>query len=149
MPGDYRDRLEAWKVRSPVVKFNAALSALPDWTAAPGETLARPREDRRHARPRCRPARVRGVRGGEPSVGFGEIYLQTGYDPTPAPEGIHLISVFGQYAPYELAEGDWDSRREEVARQFIDLIGTFAPASRTCLEHHEVLGPPDIEARSA
>ena len=37
MPADYRDRLEAWKVRSPVVKFNAALTALPEWTAAPGE----------------------------------------------------------------------------------------------------------------
>ena len=67
---------------------------------------------------------------GEPAVGFGEIYIQTGYDPTPAPEGHHLLSVFGQYAPYELAEGDWDSRRDEVARQFIDLIGRFAPGLR-------------------
>ena len=33
----YRERLERWKVRSPVVKFNAALDRLPDWTAAPGE----------------------------------------------------------------------------------------------------------------
>ena len=33
----YRERLEAWKVRSPVVKFNAALERLPTWTAAPGE----------------------------------------------------------------------------------------------------------------
>ena len=35
-PG-FRERLEAWKVRSPVVKFNASLSRLPNWTAAPGE----------------------------------------------------------------------------------------------------------------
>ena len=67
---------------------------------------------------------------GEPAVGFGEIYIQTGYDPTPAPEGHHLLSVFGQYAPYELAEGDWDARRDEVARQFIDLIDRFAPGLR-------------------
>ncbi len=32
----YRERLERWKVRSPVVKFNAALERLPDWSAAPG-----------------------------------------------------------------------------------------------------------------
>ena len=31
------DALEAWKIRSPVVKFNASLTALPNWTAAPGE----------------------------------------------------------------------------------------------------------------
>ena len=39
---------------------------------------------------------------GEPAVGFGEIYVQTVHDPSPAPEGKHLMSVFGQYAPYEL-----------------------------------------------
>jgi phytoene dehydrogenase-like protein len=73
--------------------------------------------------------------------------MQTGYDPTPAPEGRHLMSVFGQYAPYTPSEGDWDSRREDVARQFIDLIGRFAPDIEDCLEHYKVLGPPDIESR--
>ena len=53
---------------------------------------------------------------GEPAVAFGEIYIQTGYDPSPAPEGKHLMSVFGQYAPYEIADGDWDARRDGVAR---------------------------------
>ena len=62
VPADYRARLEAWKIRSPVVKFNAALNRLPDWTAAPGEDLARARDDRRHRRPRGRPARLRGLR---------------------------------------------------------------------------------------
>ena len=61
-PPTTAQRLEDWKVRSPVVKFNAALSALPEWTAAPGETLAGARDDRRHRRPRGRPARLRGVR---------------------------------------------------------------------------------------
>src|SRR3954471_1124476 len=37
MPDDYRTRLEQWKIRSPVVKFNAALNALPEWTAAAGQ----------------------------------------------------------------------------------------------------------------
>src|SRR5215470_9612820 len=37
VPADYRERLEQWKIRSPVVKFNAALNALPEWTAARGE----------------------------------------------------------------------------------------------------------------
>jgi phytoene dehydrogenase-like protein len=80
-------------------------------------------------------------------VGFGEVYIQTGYDATPAPAGKHLLSVFGQYAPYDLAEGTWDTRREEVARQFIDLIDRFAPDFDDCLESYEVLGPPDIEQR--
>ena len=36
-PAAYRARLDAWQIRSPVVKFNAALTRLPTWTAAPGE----------------------------------------------------------------------------------------------------------------
>ena len=114
----YRERLEDWKVRSPVVKFNAALDRLPDWTAAPGEDwparatidACGPMEEAQAAFERCA--------AGEPAVAFGEIYIQTGYDPSPAPEGEELMSVFGQYAPYDIADGDWDSaprrRREAV-----------------------------------
>jgi phytoene dehydrogenase-like protein len=147
VPADYRERLEAWKIRSPVVKFNAALSALPEWTAAPGERWPA------HATINCtgtmdeaQAAFERCARG-EPAVAFGEVYIQTGYDPSPAPEGHHLVSVFGQYAPYDLDKGTWNERRGEVARQFIDLIARFSPTFESRLEHYEVLGPPDIEKR--
>jgi phytoene dehydrogenase-like protein len=143
----FRQRLEDWKVRSPVVKFNAALDRLPTWNAAPGETwpaqatidVCGSMDEAQKAFETCA--------AGEPAVGFGEIYIQTGYDPTPAPEGKHLLSVFGQYAPYEISDGDWDSRRDDVAKQFIDLISRFAPDLPDCLIDHEVLGPRDIEER--
>ncbi len=144
---DYRARLEAWKVRSPVVKFNASLSRLPNWTAAPGqEWPARATIDLTAGIDECQRA-FEACAAGEPAVGFGEIYIQTGYDKTPAPEGKHLLSVFGQYAPYEIADGDWDSRRADVSKQFVDLISRFAPDFPDCLEDSEVLGPPDIESR--
>jgi phytoene dehydrogenase-like protein len=147
VPGGYRDRLERWKVRSPVVKFNAALDRLPSWTAAPGEAWpARATIDVTGTMDDAQRAFEAAERG-EPAVAFGEIYIQTGYDPGPAPEGKHLLSVFGQYAPYELAEGSWDSRRGEVARQFIELIDRFAPGFEDTLAEYEVLGPPDIEDR--
>jgi phytoene dehydrogenase-like protein len=146
MPGDYRARLEDWDIRSPVVKFNSTLSRLPSWTAAPGETfMARGTvdvttglDDAQTAFERCA--------AGEAAVGFGEIYVQTLHDPSPAPPGKHLMSVFGQYAPYDVT-GGWDARRDEVARQFIDLISRFAPDFEDCLEQYEVLGAPDIEQR--
>lgn len=145
--GDYRQRLEDWSARSPVVKFNAALDGLPDWSAANGEAwparsmieLTDGIDSAQDAFERCK--------AGEPVVGFAEVYTQTGFDPTPAPEGKHLISVFGQYAPYDLADGDWDSARDGVARQFIELIDRFAPGFEDILIDHEVLGPPDIESR--
>jgi len=146
VPPAYRSRLEAWDIRSPVVKFNAALRRLPSWTAAPGESfMARGvvdvttgLDDAQRAFERCD--------AGEPAVAFGEIYVQTGHDPSPAPAGRHLLSVFGQYAGYHL-DGGWPARREEVARQFVDLIARFAPDFPDCLESYEVLGPPDIEER--
>ena len=126
----YRERLEGWKVRSPVVKFNAALGACRtgaplrarEWPARVTIDATGTIEEAQRAFEECE--------RGEPAVAFGEIYIQTGYDPSPAPEGKHLMSVFGQYAPYALSDGDWESRREAVARQFIDLIDGFAPASR-------------------
>ena len=46
------------------------------------------------------------------------------------------MSVFCQYVPYELAEGDWDSRRDEIADMALDAIEatppTCATASRRC-----------------
>ena len=38
-------------------------------------------------------------------------------------------------------------RRDEVAKQFIDLIARFAPNFPDIIENYEVLGPPDIEER--
>jgi phytoene dehydrogenase-like protein len=145
--GPYRQRLEAWKIRSPVVKFNASLERLPSWTAAPGESWpARATIDATGTMAEAQAA-FETCAAGEPAVAFGEIYIQTGYDPSPAPEGKHLMSVFGQYAPYELSAGDWDSRRDDVARQFVSLISRFAPDLESCIIDHEVLGPPDIESR--
>jgi phytoene dehydrogenase-like protein len=57
------------------------------------------------------------------------------------------MSVFAQYAPYELAEGNWDSRRDEIGGMILDAIAVHAPDVHDCVEHMEVLGPPDIEAR--
>jgi phytoene dehydrogenase-like protein len=144
LPTDYEQRLNDWKIRSPVVKFNASLTRLPRWTAAPDSDFpARATVDVTTGLDDAQRAFERCARG-EAAIGFGEIYVQTGYDPTPAPPGRHLMSVFGQYAPYDF---DWADRREEVARQFIDLIARFAPDFPDVLEHYEVLGPPDIEQR--
>jgi phytoene dehydrogenase-like protein len=144
---DFRSRVESWDVRSPVVKFNAALSRLPSWSAAPGETfMAKGTIDVTTGMDEAQKS-FEACDRGEPAVGFGEIYVQTLHDPSPAPPDRHLLSVFGQYAPYQLHNGGWDARREEVARQFIELIGRFAPDFEDCIEFYEVLGPPDIEER--
>ncbi len=57
------------------------------------------------------------------------------------------MSAFCQYAPYELAEGDWDSRRDEIAAMILDAIAVHAPDLHDCVESFDLLGPPDIESR--
>lgn len=146
VPPAMRERLEGWDVRSATVKLNAALSDLPTFTAAPDDRfmtlgtvdLTLGIDAAQRAFERCTEGRA--------AIDFGEVYFQTGHDPSVAPPGRHLISIFCQYAPYDL-EGGWAGGRDGVARQVIDLLERFAPGFASTIQAYELLGPPDIEAR--
>jgi phytoene dehydrogenase-like protein len=146
IPGDYRERLEGWKVRSPVVKLNAALSRLPAFTAGGSVDAHRAMVTVTHGLDAAQEAFEACVRG-DLRIGFAELYFQSAHDPSVAPPGRQTMAAFAQYAPYELAEGDWESRRTEVGELVLDLIEAYAPDVRACVEEYEVLGPPDIESR--
>jgi phytoene dehydrogenase-like protein len=45
------------------------------------------------------------------------IKVPTLADPSMAPEGKHVLSIFGGHAPYTLREGTWDERRDEALCQ--------------------------------
>jgi phytoene dehydrogenase-like protein len=146
LPPDYRDRLESWDVRSGVVKLNAALDKLPTFTAAGSLEPHRAMVTVTHGLDATQAA-FESCQRGEPAVAWAELYFQTAYDQSVAPAGSHVMSAFAQYAPYELAEGDWDSRRGEIGDQVLDLIETYAPDLRGCVIETQVLGPRDIEER--
>jgi len=76
-----------------------------------------------------------------------ELYFQSAYDPTIALDGKHVMSVFAQYVPYAFAEGDWHTRRDEVADLVLASIGRFCSNIPSAVEHIEVMGPPDIEKK--
>jgi phytoene dehydrogenase-like protein len=85
------------------------------------------------------------ARRGQPAPAWCELYFQTAYDQSVAPPGGHTMSVFAQYAPYELAEGDWDGERERIADLVVAEIARFAPDVADCIVERQVLGPPDVE----
>jgi phytoene dehydrogenase-like protein len=145
-PPTFRQRLESWDVKSPVVKLNAALTRLPTFPAAGDVEPHRAMVTVTSGLDAAQDA-FEACKRGEPGIAFAELYFQTAYDPTVAPPGRHVMSAFCQYAPYELAEGDWDSRRDEIRDRILDLIAASAPDVRECVEYAEVLGPPDIESR--
>jgi len=146
VPADYRARLEGWRTDSPVVKLNAGLRRLPEFSAAgtvePHRAMVSVTPGLEAAQKACD-----ACRRGEPRIGFAELYFQTAYDASVAPPGRHTMSVFAQYAPHGLAEGDWESRRAEIGELVLDAVAAYAPDVRECVEHMEVLGPPDIERR--
>ncbi len=146
VPDDYRARIEQWEVRSPVVKVNIALSRLPTFTAAGS---VEPHRAMVTVTPGIDAAQAAfdACKRGEPRIGFAELYFQTAYDQSVAPAGSHTMSAFAQYAPYELADGDWARRASEIGELVLDLIETYAPDLRECIEELDVLGPPEIEAR--
>ena len=145
-PTSWRSRVEAWDVRSPVVKLNRGLVRLPRFTAAGGPEIFRSMvvlstgiDDTQAA--------FAAACAGEPALQWCELYFQTAHDPSVAPVGRHTLSVFAQYAPYALAVGTWDSRRSSIAERLLARIALWAPDIADCIEHWELLGPPDIEAR--
>ena len=148
VPEAFRSRVEAWRSESPVLKINCALSRLPHFPqAAPGVQPHRAMVTISH-RNRRHPGRLRGQPAGESRrPAWCELYFHTAYDPSVAPPGRHAMSVFAQYVPYQLGQGDWESRREAIADRAMTAIAQFAPDVAECVVHRQVLGPPDVEAR--
>ena len=74
-----------------------------------------------------------------------ELTLPTSVDRTIAPPGKHILSMFVQYAPYQLAEGNWDSRRESFGDRCIEVLARYAPNVPGAILHRQVLTPLDLE----
>jgi phytoene dehydrogenase-like protein len=66
-------------------------------------------------------------------------------DPTVAPPGRHLMSMFVQYGPYELRDGSWDDTREAFADRCFDLLDEYAPNFKRAVIARQVLAPVDLE----
>ena len=78
-----------------------------------------------------------------------EPYIDIGFpsavDPSVAPVGKHVVACFVQYAPYELAESNWDSQREAFGDTVQATIAKYAPDFPDVILHRQVLTPLDIE----
>jgi len=145
----WKRRVDEVPMKSATVKFNAALAELPNFTARPGTrmphhlaTINTP-----VSREEWKQGHADAMAGRLPKRVWTEIYLQTAYDPSVAPEGKHLMSVFSQYVPHTFASGTWDDRREAAGDLVQSSIGRFCSNFPDAVLQREVLGPPDVEAR--
>jgi len=78
---------------------------------------------------------------------YVDMMIPTLTDPTMAPPGKHMMSVFVQYCPATLADGDWTpEKRDAFGQTVIDAIATFSPNFKDLIRHAEVRTPHEIEA---
>ena len=146
LPPDFLEEVRRYKFRGSSGKVNLALDALPDFKCLPGPG-----------------AHLRGAISISPSVE----YMERAYDdakygnysrhpyidmvipsltnPTVAPPGKHVMSCFVQYAPYKLAEGNWDEKREAFGDNVINTVAEFAPNLKNIIIGRQVLTPLDME----
>jgi phytoene dehydrogenase-like protein len=145
---DFAKQIKRFKMRGSSGKVNLALDALPEFACLPGfgphmrgditiapsiEFLERAYDDAKYGSFSKRP--------------FMDIVIPSLTDPTVAPPGKHVMSIFVQYAPYNLKEGaaDWPNQREAFGDAVIDTLATYMPNIKDRILHRQVLTPWDLE----
>jgi Phytoene dehydrogenase and related proteins len=69
-------------------------------------------------------------------------------DPTLAPEGRHTLFIWGQYYPYELANGArWQDIEEREADKLIEVVSRYAPNVKNSILDRFIQSPLDLEKR--
>ena len=152
LPDDLRMQVKRFKMRGSTAKVNLALDGLPDFSCLPGAGVTN----------------YGHLRGGitiAPSIDYLEkaydeakygafskrpfldIVIPTLTDPSMAPPGKHVMSIFVQYAPYQIKEGpsDWPNQRDALFETVVDTLAEYAPNIRDLIVDKLVLTPWDLE----
>jgi phytoene dehydrogenase-like protein len=150
LPADFRAEIERIDYSSASAKINVALSALPNFIACPGGDAGPQHRGTIHLCPdqdyieRGYDDAKYGRFSAEPVV---ECTIPSAVDPTVAPPGQHLMSMFCQYAPYKLA-GGWDAAANDAfADRCFDVVERYAPGFKASVIDRQILSPVDIEEK--
>jgi phytoene dehydrogenase-like protein len=146
LPADFLESVRRYKFRGSSGKVNLALDALPNFKCLPGpgvhlrgaisispgmDYMERAYDDAKYGHYSRRP--------------YIDMVIPSLTDPSVAPPGKHVLSCFVQYAPYKLADGNWDEQREAFANNVIDTIAECAPNIKDLIIGKQVLTPLDLE----
>ena len=147
---DFRDQVRRLKTEISYLKFHAAMNELPDFSSYLGADY----DPRITARVWICPSvdyvqhAWKDAREGRPSSHpIVSIQIPSLYDSSICPAGKHVLSIFGEYAPVQLAEGIWDERRQEVGESLIDTVTAYAPNFRGAIQEWRLFTPLDLERR--
>jgi len=148
LPEDFRRAVAGIDYASASAKINLALNEPPQFTCAAESGLAPHHRGTMHISPTLDylERAYDDAKYGRPSrQAVLEMTMASAVDDTLAPAGKHVMSIFVQFAPYNLAEGSWDEEKERFADRCIAEIGRYAPNLPGAIEHRQVLSPVDLE----
>ncbi|MGH8149795.1 MAG: phytoene desaturase family protein [Steroidobacteraceae bacterium] len=149
LPADFRARMERYRCESATFRMNVALTELPRFNALPRSgphhgsgilfTPSLAYQERAYL-----DARSSGW-SGAPII---EMLIPSTLDPTLAPPGAHVASLFCQHFAYRLPAGrSWREERERAADRIIDTVTEHAPNFRRSIVGSLALSPADLEER--
>ena len=74
-----------------------------------------------------------------------EVCVPSLLDPSLAPAGKHVMSIYAQFAPYNLKQGDWTARRDELGDIVVKTLAAHAPKIEDAIIGRQILTPLDME----
>jgi phytoene dehydrogenase-like protein len=148
-PGLYAKALD-WESTGVSCKLNLALGELPNFVARPGTNEQPHHRATIHVAPSLeylQTAYADSQTGGSSREPMLECFMQTPTDPSLAPAGKHILSVFAQYFPYARGGRPWlAADRDSIADLIVATLARYAPNIPAAIEHRQMLAPPDLEA---
>lgn len=144
---EFLERISRWRNGSGTFRMNVALSALPSFTALPGDgdhltagIILGP--NLAYMDRAWQDARTHGW-SRQPVV---ELLVPSTLDDSLCPPGQHVASLFCQHVAPQLPDGrSWDHHRDEVADLMISTVDKYAPGFANSVIGRQVLSPLDLE----
>jgi len=144
---NFISKIRNYRATGVSAKVNLALSRLPTFAGLDGDAATK-LSGRIHIGPdidyleRAFDAAKYGDYSPHP---YMDITIPSLVDPALAPGGAHVMSVYVQYAPHKLKEGDWNARREEFADNTIEVLSSYASDIKELIVGRQVITPLDLE----
>jgi phytoene dehydrogenase-like protein len=134
-----------FKFRGSSGKVNLSLDGLPEFTAMPDRSLSQGMIEICESMEYMERAFDDAKYGDFSKNPYMDILIPSTMDPTMAPPGKHVMSIFVQYASYALQEGTWEEKREAFGDAVINTLEQYAPNIKDLILHRQVLSPWDLE----
>ena len=146
LPTDVIQAVDNYKFRGSSGKVNLALDGLPDFPAMEDKSLMLGMQEICPSVDYLEQAYDDAKFGDFSKRPFMGCIIPSLRDESMAPPGQHVMSIFVQYAAYNMpAHGDRDQQRAAFGDAVLDTLAEFAPNVKDLILHQQVITPWDIE----